>query len=427
MVKVKGKGDYMEKGIFNLKTYTLDNGLNLVTIKKDTQLASIHVGVKIGSIYEKKEEKGISHFVEHMMFKGTTNRSNERLNEELEQRAGEYNAYTDYNCTVYSITALNEELISSIELLSDMIQNSTFPEDEIEKERGVILAEIRTSKDDVEDFSYGRTMESAFKHSSIKIDTIGKQSTVKKFTRKQLIEYYKAYYVPNNAYITIVSPREHEEVYELINKYFSQWESGKFTRGDVIVENNIPLEKISYKGDVEQSTILYLYTFHNLSKQEELTLRILNYKLGESANSILFRKLREERGLAYDVYSDLNATKDVKLMSIYTAVNEEDVKDAISIINSIINDINSEKIIFDDKNIELMKKVLKTAVAGTLEDSTQLSNYVLHQIMDEEDIYEFVNDMRNMEKIESEDIYNVARKVLKNPTVHILLREKSDR
>lgn len=417
----------MEKGIFDLKTYILDNGLNLVTIKKDTQLAAIHLGVKIGAIYEKKEEKGIAHFVEHMLFKGTKNRSNEELNEGLEQRAGEYNAYTDHNCTVYSITALNEELESSLELLSDMIQNSTFPKEEIEKERGVILAEIRTSKDDVEDYSYGKIMEIAFKNSSIKIDTIGKQSTVKKFTREQLCNFYKTYYVPNNGYITIVSPKEHEEVFELVNKYFADWKPNEFIREDVVVEDNIPIEKVSYKKDIEQSTIVYLYTFHNLTKQEELTLRILNYKLGESANSILFRKLREEKGLAYDVYSDLNATKDVKLLTMYTAVNEEDVDQALNIINNAIYDINNEKVILDDKNISLMKKVLKTAVAGTLEDSTQLSNYVLHQVMDGEDIYEFVDDINNMENIKSEDIYNVARKVLKNPTIHILLREKSDR
>lgn len=417
----------MEKGIFDLKTYTLDNGLNLVTIKKDTQLAAIHLGVKIGAIYEKKEEKGIAHFVEHMLFKGTKNRSNEELNEGLEQRAGEYNAYTDHNCTVYSITALNEELESSLELLSDMIQNSTFPKEEIEKERGVILAEIRTSRDDVEDYSYGKVMEIAFKNSSIKIDTIGKQSTVKKFTREQLVNFYKMYYVPNNGYLTIVSPKEHEEVLNLVNKYFANWKASEFIREDVVVEDNIPVEKVSYKKDIEQSTIVYLYTFHNLSRQEELTLRILNYKLGESANSILFRKLREERGLAYDIYSDLNATKDVKLLTMYTAVNEEDVDEALDIINKAIDDINNEKVILDDKNISLMKKVLKTAVAGTLEDSTQLSNYVLHQVMDGEDVYEFVDDINNMEKIKSEDIYNVARKVLKNPTIHILLREKSDR
>ncbi len=414
----------MKKGIFDLKRSTLENGIDLVTIKRDTQLASIQIGVKIGSIYEKIEEKGIAHFVEHMLFKGTNNRNNKQLNEELEQLAGEYNAYTDYTCTVYSITALNDELTSSLEILSDMLQNSVFPEKEIEKERGVILAEIRTSKDDVEDFSFRKTLDSAFKKSSIKIDAAGKESTVRKFKREDLLGFYEEFYVPNNTCITIVSPNEHEIVLDLVTKYFHGWKDRSFKKGNVIVEDNVTIKKVSYKKEIEQSTIVYLYTFHNLSKQEELALRILNYKLGESANSVLFRKLREEKGLAYDVYSELDVTEDVKLLIIYTSVNEQDVDEALSIIDEVINNIKAEKIILDERNVSLMKKVLNTAVVGTLEDSIQLGNYVLHQIIDNEDIYEFIDDMDNMENIKSKDIYDIAKKVLSNPTVHILLPKK---
>lgn len=414
----------MKKGIFDLKRSTLENGIDLVTIKRDTQLASIQIGVKIGCIYEKIEEKGIAHFVEHMLFKGTNNRDNKQLNEELEQLAGEYNAYTDYTCTVYSITALNDELTSSLEILSDMLQNSVFPEKEIEKERGVILAEIRTSKDDVEDFSFRKTLDSAFKKSSIKIDAAGKESTVRKFKREDLLGFYEEFYVPNNTCITIVSPNEHEIVLDLVTKYFHGWKDRRFKKGNVIVEDNVPVKKVSYKKEIEQSTIVYLYTFHNLSKQEELALRILNYKLGESANSVLFRKLREEKGLAYDVYSELDVTEDVKLLIIYTSVNEQDVDEALSIIDEVINNIKAEKIVLDERNVSLMKKVLNTAVVGTLEDSIQLGNYVLHQIIDNEDIYEFIDDMDNMENIKSKDIYDIAKKVLSNPTVHILLPKK---
>ncbi|EDS76651.1 Zn-dependent protease of MPP family [Clostridium botulinum C str. Eklund] len=417
----------MDKSIFDLNKYTLENGIRLITIKKDTQLASINLGVKIGSIYENIENRGIAHFVEHMLFKGTNNRNNEKLNEELEARAGEYNAYTDYTSTVYSITALREEFIKSLELISDMVKNSNFPEEEIEKERGVILAEIRTSRDDIEDYSYRKTMEYAFKESPIRINTIGTDESVKSFKRETLVNFYNSYYVPNNVYITVVSSMEHDEVLKLVQKYFSNWDSKEVLRENIICEKNIPLKKVSYKKDIEQSTIIYLYTFHNLSKKEELALRILNYKLGESANSLLFRKLREEKGLAYDVYSELDATKNVKILNIYTAVNEEDVDESINVIDKTINDIINKKIILDDTSITLMKKVLKTAVVQTLEDATELGNYILHQVMDNENIYEFVDDMKSMKTIKGEDIYNAARKVLNNPTIHILLSEKSDK
>lgn len=210
----------MDKSIFDLNKYTLENGIRLITIKKDTQLASINLGVKIGSIYENIENRGIAHFVEHMLFKGTNNRNNEKLNEELEARAGEYNAYTDYTSTVYSITALREEFIKSLELISDMVKNSNFPEEEIEKERGVILAEIRTSRDDIEDYSYRKTMEYAFKESPIRINTIGTDESVKSFNRETLVNFYNSYYVPNNVYITVVSSMEHDEVLKLVQNIF---------------------------------------------------------------------------------------------------------------------------------------------------------------------------------------------------------------
>ena len=141
----------MENKIFDTETKILHNGLKVISIKRNTQIASIHIGINVGSVIEKAGNRGVSHFIEHMLYKGTKNRNNEELNDALEKRGGEYNAYTDYTCTVYSITALSEELEPSLEILSDMVINSTFPEEEIEKERGVILAEIRTSRDDVED------------------------------------------------------------------------------------------------------------------------------------------------------------------------------------------------------------------------------------------------------------------------------------
>lgn len=119
--------------MFQSKRYKLSNGIELISVKKDTQIFSIHLGVKVGSLYEKSTERGISHFIEHMLFKGTNKRSNEELNNDLETLAGEYNAYTDHNCTVYGITALKEEIENSIELLSDMVRDSIFPQKELEK------------------------------------------------------------------------------------------------------------------------------------------------------------------------------------------------------------------------------------------------------------------------------------------------------
>ena len=409
---------------FDVKKHYLDNGLEILTIKKDTQIASINLGVKVGAIYESLEEKGISHFIEHMLFKGTNKRNNEELNDELESLGGEYNAYTDYNSTVYTISCLSEELENACILLGDMITSSNFPEEEIERERGVILAEMRTSKDDIEDLSFKRVNEVAFNSSPLRYDVTGLEEVVKGLKRDDIKRFYNKYYTPKNSLITMVSSMEHEDAKELISIEFSNWQGAEEVEHPVICEDNIPLKKVSYKNDMEQSTIVYLYTFYHLDKNDELALRILNHRLGESSNSLLFREVREKKGLAYDIYTHLDMTKNVKTLYVYTAVSDEDVEEAIRAIDETLNNVVNGNIEIGNKDLAIMKKVHKTAVISTLEDSAELCNYILHQELEDEDIYEFVKDMEGLNNLNKDKIYKVSKLVLKDPTIHILTSPK---
>lgn len=384
---------------FDVKKHFLDNGLEVITIKKDTQISSINIAIKVGALNESLEEKGISHFVEHMIFKGTRNRDFQELNDLLEGLGGEYNAYTDFSATVYSISCLEEEIGNSIELLSDMLINSNFPEEEINKERSVILAEMRASKDNVEDYSFKRINEVAFKKSSLKYDVAGLDENVKRFSRQDLIKYFNKYYKPNNSVLTIVSSMEHEVAIELIKNNFSNWNKGKIIATKIEDENNISRKVITKKENIELSTIIYLFTFYDLEKKYELPLRILNHRLGESANSLLFREVRENKGLAYDIYSHLDMSHHVKTLYIYTAVDEEDVNSTVDAIEDILSKIKNKVIKIGEKDLDIMKKVHKTAVISTLEDSVELCNYILSQTIEEDDIYEFLKDMEDLNKI----------------------------
>ena len=414
----------MLKVNFDVKKHILDNGLEVLTIKKDTQISSINVGIKVGAINETIDEKGISHFIEHMLFKGTNKRNNEELNDELEALGGEYNAYTDYNATVYTISCLSEEIQNATELLGDMIISSVFSKEEIEKERGVILAEIRTSKDDIEDLSFKKINEIAFKESPLKYDVTGIEEKVKGFTREDIVSFYKKYYVPKNALVTIVTSMEHEKALEVVKKQFSSWQGQEVKETIIVNEKNIPSKVVSYKTDMEQSTIVYMYTFYHLNKDDELPLRILNHRLGESSNSLLFREVRENRGLAYDIYTHLDMTKNVKTLYIYTAVADEDVNEAIKSIDETLDNIINGKTIIGDRDLNIMKKVHKTAVISTLEDSAELCNYILHQVLEGEDIFEFVTDMEGLNNLNKDKIYEVSKKVLQMPTIHILTSPK---
>jgi len=410
----------MVKINFDVKKHKLENGLEVITIKKDTQISSINIGVKVGALNESLNEKGISHYIEHMLFKGTKNRTFQKLNDDLEALGGEYNAYTDFSQTVYSISCLEEELKSAIEILSDMLICSKFPEEEIEKERGVILAEIRSSKDSVEDFSFKKINEVAFKHSSLRYDVAGLDENVKSFTKKELYEYYKKYYIPNNSLITMVSSLSHEEAFEEISKHFSKWEPKEKIELIVKDEKNRNIKKVTTKENIELCTIIYLFTFYDLDKNYELPLRILNHRLGESANSLLFREVRENRGLAYDIYSHLDITQNVRTLYVYTAVDEEDIDDAANAIEEIFKDIKFRNIIIGENDLNVMKKVHKTAVISTLEDSVELCSYILSQSLEGEDIFEFLKDMDRLNTITADEIYEVANKVLNDPTIHIL-------
>ncbi|WP_195990324.1 pitrilysin family protein [Clostridium sp. D53t1_180928_C8] len=410
----------MVKINFDVKKHKLDNGLEVITINKDTQISSINIGVKVGALNETLSEKGISHYIEHMLFKGTENRTFQKLNDDLEALGGEYNAYTDYSQTVYSISCLEDELKNAIELLSDMLISSKFPKEEVEKERGVILAEIRSSKDSVEDFSFKKINEVAFKKSALRYDVAGLDENVKSFTREELYNYYKKYYIPNNALITMVSSLSHEEAIKEISKQFSNWEKREVIKIEVEDEKNRDIKKVTTKENIELCTIIYLFTFYDLDKKYELPLRILNHRLGESANSLLFREVRENRGLAYDIYSHLDITQNVKTLYIYTAVDEEDIDDAANAIEEIFKNIKFRKIIIGENDLNVMKKVHKTAVISTLEDSVELCSYILSQSLEGEDIFEFLNDMENLNTITADEIYEVANKVLNKPTIHIL-------
>ncbi|MDU6893931.1 MAG: pitrilysin family protein [Clostridium perfringens] len=410
----------MKRWTFDENTIILPNGLKVITIKKDTRLASINIGVNIGSLYEDEKELGMSHFVEHMLFKGTKNRSNEQLNRELEFLGGYYNAYTDYISTVYSITCLDEEFEKGIELLSDMVLNSSFDEKEMKKEKGVVLSEIKSDKDDIEDLSISRTHEYAFDKSALRNSIAGTEEHVKRFKRKQVYDFYKKYYTPDNCVIVTVSAFSHEQMQKIITDLFGKWEGKSHKKAKIIKEENKNIVKTTYKSQIEQGTVTYLYAFKEVCEKDKLPLKILSYKLAESSNSILFRELREERGLAYDVYSQMDLDENVNTMNIFTSVREESIDEVIEVIDKAILDIKNKDINFDEDMLCMMKKTHKTGVVSTLEDCSSLCSYVLVQSLAGKDITEFINSMEELETLTGEDIYRVCNKYLNKPTIHIL-------
>lgn len=405
----------------DLKEEILSNGIKLVSVKKDTSLFSAQIGVKAGSLHEKRSEKGYAHFIEHMMFKGTKNRSNQDINYDLESIGGDSNAFTDYTYTVYSITALKEDIKSSLDLLSDMLINPTFKEEEIQKEKGVVLSEIKAAKDDIEDLSFSLVNNLAFSKSGLKYDILGTENVIGKIERKKIINFYSKYYVPSNTVISITSPYEHSEIKSLAEGFFKSWESRIAGKTNIINEKNNYKTKIVRRNDIEQCCIIYLYTFNGFTKEEEMALKILNYKLSDSTNSILFQRLREDTGLVYDVYTQMDTLTNVKTFYIYTQVSIEGKEEAERILNQSISDILDRKIRFDDKTITSMKKSLKNALANTLENTGEIADFCLYKAIEGEKIESLQQEIDKLSNISEDDIYKAAEKLFDQGTVHIII------
>lgn len=403
--------------MIDFKQTVLQNGISLVTVKKSGELFSLNLAVKVGSLAESQKEKGICHFIEHMLFKGTDFDDNLSLNNKIERLGGDFNAYTDYISTVFSISALTEELDNGMQILRDMLIFPKFSEEDLEKEKGVILSELRASLDDAEEITHKNLYYNAYDRSPLKYDVIGNEETITSFTSDMLKDFHRKYYVPNHAILVIVSDLEHEDVIEKVEKIFGKWQIQADRPLDLVFEKNIPGRHTAFK-DMEQSSLAFLYTFH-MTEKEKLPLRILNYKLGVSGNSILFRELRENRGLAYDIYSDLDLTENIQNFLIYTQVPDESLDEAEELILSILSEVKEGKY-FQKDDLVIMKKVLKTSIFGTLDNIHDLSSFILDEMLNHEKPTMFEKDLEKLNEVTLEDIISVSRKVFDGPTIYRL-------
>lgn len=372
---------------------------------------------------ENSKEKGLSHLVEHMVFKGTKNRDSNKINEDIEEIAGNFIAYTTYSETVYGFTGLEEELEEGLDLVSDLILNPIFPKEEFEKEKYVIISEIKRSLDDIEEYTFKVLNEVAFENSFLRSDIAGEIEDVKNYKIEDVKNYYNSHYIPNNSCIVLISNLEHEAMYEKISEKLGLWNKKELVLNEISDEKNKNISEVFFKKELEQSSLGYLFSFYNLNRKEEISLEILNYALGESPNSILFKRLREELGITYDVYSDINTNTNIKLLSIYTSIDHDNVSLAEKEIDNIIEEIKDGELI-EERNINIMKKVIKTSIVSVFNDPESLGNYILGQMLFNKHELEFMEDLETLNTITKDGIIEVANKVLGNETKVIVTLEE---
>lgn len=339
------------------KIFTLKNGLRVVTEKLDG-VNSVSVGVMIqnGSRNESEELNGISHFIEHMFFKGTNKRTAKQIAEEIENVGGQINAFTSKETTCYYIKTLSTHLDLSLDVLSDMLLNSKFDEEEIEKEKGVVIEEINMSEDNPEDVLDNIHSKASYGDNSLSYPILGTIEKIRNLKREDIIKFIEEKYTPYNSVISICGKFDEDEVISLIEKFFGKWKSKKVYK-PVYEGTEIKKNSVYVKKEIEQLHIGLGLQGLPFGDDRNYALVLLNNILGGGASSILFQKVREELGLCYVIYSYTQPFQEAGLINIYVGLSKEYADKALEVIkreveNFVKNGITEEQLKINKEKIK---------------------------------------------------------------------------
>ena len=322
---------------------TFDNGLRLI-VKQMPGLMSVTMGIIVhtGASVETDSEDGISHFIEHMMFKGTKKRSAFRISDEMDAIGAQMNAYTSKDLTCYYAKSTTGHAGEAFEILSDLFLNSTFPEEEIVREKGVIIEEINMNDDTPDDLCLDLLSKAFYGERGYGRNILGPRKNVNSFTKKDIEKYMSRRYTAENIVISMAGNIEPEYAEELALRYFSDLPNKPTEKITVKVE--YPAKSLFRKKDIEQIHIGI--AFPSVKRYDPLfdATQILNSVLGGSMSSRLFQKVREELGLAYTVYSYLSSYEETGSLVVYSGVNAGNYHKSVEAVFDCIEDIKRKNI-----------------------------------------------------------------------------------
>lgn len=401
----------------------LSNGLKLIYESKNSDLTSFCIGFNAGAIEENKNEFGIAHAVEHMIFKSTEKRDEYTINKECDEVFGFSNAMTNYPYAIYYGTSLTLDFERALELYSDIVLHPKFSPIGFKEEINVILEELKEWKDDLYQFCEDEMFLNAFEVRRIKELIIGNDESIKSISINDIKNFYNKYYYPNNAVISVVTSLSFEEILSAIKKYFDDWKNNCKLQlvNDVFYEKNKAGIFRNEKEDIFGAKIQFCYSIHDLTNHEVKLLALFNLYFGEGTSSILFDKVRTKNGLAYDVNSEIKNERGIKLFKISLGTSICNIDTAIDLINELIRDVLYGTEVFTHEVImSLQKRIVRNRLVK-LEKSVELSKALTtYELMfnSSELLY---NELTGFDNIKSVDILDVAKKVLTHPTIQIVL------
>ncbi len=393
--------------------YVLDNKIRVVFEQnKHFNSATVGVWVGVGSRDEVKENNGIAHMIEHMLFKGTKTRTASDIAISTAVLGGNLNAYTSKECTSFYCKTLKEYILEAIDIIGDMICNPLLDENDLKKEKGVVCEEIDMYNDSAEDYVHEYLQMKAWKNHPLGFLISGEKKIVRKFTRDDLIDFMSNHYVGENIVISVAGNFDKEQVLNQIEKSFSGLrptpkDITKVQKRTAPVYTPVHIEK---KQDIEQIHLNIAFEIPSFVDEVRYEFTIINAILGGDVNSRLFQKIREDRGLTYNICSYGSAFSDTGLFHIYGALNPNQLERVMKLIKGIIADLVKKGITKEE--FENAKKQVITEMTLNQDNTVNLMNSNAKSIMFYNKIYTFKDSMKAINDVTIESVNKCIRDYL---------------
>jgi len=393
----------------NIKITKLGSGVHIIS-EELPYVKSFSLGFwfNVGSRDETKANNGISHFLEHMFFKGTKKRSAKKISEEIESVGGYLNAFTSKEHTCFYGRGLYNHLEKTFSVLSDMIQNSLFDEKELMKESRVVIDEMKDIEDSPEELVFDKFENVIYGNGKLGLPIIGTEKNLKKFRSADLFKYISSRYGNGKLFIVASGAVKHDALIKLAGKYLTKDFGRKPKRKEEKYEESSG--NVFVPKTIQQSHLIVGRTAPGYSDDTRIQASLLSHILGEGSSSRLFYRIREKNGIAYQVNSFLNSFYDVSSFGVYLSTNEESIKKARDLIFQEFEKIKRKKI--GAAELKKAKEYLRGSLLMSLESTTNRMNRIAQSFIYFNEFKTVEDSIAKIEAVKIDEIYETANQLL---------------
>ena len=407
----------MFKEVRSIRRQVLPHGLTVITEQMEhIRSASIGIWLETGSRDETPQSNGISHFIEHMVFKGTKHRTAEEIARQVDSIGGNMDAFTSKECICFNVKVLDEHVPLALEILSDLVLYPNFTDEDIARERGVILEEIKMDEDNPDYLVHEIFTQNFWKDHPLGKPILGTKETVKKFERQAVLETYTHRFAPGNIIVAAAGHLDHDQFVDLVVKHFEHLkpaQNGFHSPAPKIV----PRIVLRNKKALEQVQLCIGVPAYPIAHEKRYAGYILNTLLGGGMSSRLFQNIRERQGLAYSIYSDLNPYRDTGCMAVYAGTS---LASAAKVVQSVVSEFRDLKIRpVPEEELRRSKDQLKGSLMLSLESSTARMSNLARQEMYFDRFQDLDELVLKIEAVTADDLQSLAQEFFKTESVAV--------